>query len=368
MTRATSVEDYKLRGSFEAVRKTLFASDYTDRLDKPLAYWALPSDRRLPLAFLGRTVGELLGTPFEELCATPGVGQKKIQSLIKLLHRAIRDIPAASVSTSASEESILAREKNSNGRGALGAPGGEADFDPDLVSEALWGRWRETVRRHRLDREQLGRVASSLQNLPTVIWRTPLGFYANRSLEEIRALRTHGEKRVRVVLEVFFVVNKLLANAQTDHRLAFRLMPQFAAELDFWLDDAIRADTPPNLASIRANLANPLLEQVRIDAGESVHELATGRLGLGGGPQSVRLQSRRLGVTRARVYQLLDECGKIMAVRWPEGRSKWKSFQERIEAGSDAEAAQLCRAVRELFFPDKNDPPNILDTDDDQEA
>jgi hypothetical protein len=68
----------------------------------------------------------------------------------------------------------------------------------------------------------------------------------------------------------------------------------------------------------------------------------------------VRLQSRRLGVTRARVYQLLDECGVIMAVRWPEGRSKLRLFQDWIQGKGNADAVRLTRAVRELFFPEKS--------------
>ena len=85
MVKIASAEEYKLFNSFEEVRKTLLDERYADRLEKPLAYWALPNDRRLPLAFLGRTLNELLNTPFEQLSATPGIGQKKITSLVKLI-------------------------------------------------------------------------------------------------------------------------------------------------------------------------------------------------------------------------------------------------------------------------------------------
>ena len=78
MSKANTIEDYRLLSNFESVRKQLMQPQYNDRLEKPLAYWALPNDRRLPLAFLGRTLSDLLETPFEELTATPGVGQKKI--------------------------------------------------------------------------------------------------------------------------------------------------------------------------------------------------------------------------------------------------------------------------------------------------
>src|SRR5271155_2879155 len=91
--KVTSAEDYKIVSSFQSLRKTLLEDKFADRLEKPLAYWAMPNDRRLPLAFLGRTIKDLLETPFEELSATPGIGQKKISCLVKLLSRATKDHP-----------------------------------------------------------------------------------------------------------------------------------------------------------------------------------------------------------------------------------------------------------------------------------
>jgi hypothetical protein len=355
MTRVTSVEDYKLRGSFETVRKALSVPERADRLEKPLAYWALPNDRRLPLAFLGRNLRDILDTPFEQLCATPGVGQKKMQSLIKLLHRAAKDCHVNSAPVRRGES---AASRHIDGRDLLQAADPDLEtpngFNADLVSEALWGKWRETVLRRRLEGHQLGRLAPSLQNLPTVIWRTPLRFYAERSLHEIRALKTHGEKRVRVVLEVFYVVHKILADADSDELLSVRLLPRFAADADYWIDDVLSRDEGPGPQEVEERLARPMVEQIRIDAGAPVHELAEGRLGIGESPQSVRLQSRNLGVTRARVYQLLDECGVIMAVRWPEGRAKLRQLQDWMDNRADPDANRLARSVRELFFPDKS--------------
>ena len=51
MGRTISAQDYKLVCSFETVREALLQDRFTDRLVKPLAYWALPNDRRLPLVF-----------------------------------------------------------------------------------------------------------------------------------------------------------------------------------------------------------------------------------------------------------------------------------------------------------------------------
>ncbi|MBW3597304.1 MAG: hypothetical protein KY475_08520 [Planctomycetes bacterium] len=349
MTRATSVEDYKLYGSFEAVRKTLLDPKFADRRERPLAYWALPSDRRLPLAFLGRTVGDLLESPFEELCATPGIGQKKIQSLVKLLHRATKDKPPGARSAGDGDATNGSKAKGRE-RESISPP--EGGFDPGLVSEALWVQWRETIRRLRLEHDTLGRLAPSLESLPTVIWRTPLKFYADKSLGEIRELRTHGEKRVRVVLEVFYVINAMLAEASAKDHLAIRLMPRFAADIECWLDEVHHhRETPPELGEVQERLARPILRQIEIDAGGAVFDLSAGRLKMADGPQSVRVQSRRMGVTRARIYQLLDECSKVMAVRWPDGRGKLRSLEEKVR--SAGEAAEMCRAVRELCFPDK---------------
>ena len=62
---------------FQSVCETLKQDRFSDRLTKPLAFWVLPSDRRLPLALLNRTIYQLIHSPFEDLAATPGIGRKK---------------------------------------------------------------------------------------------------------------------------------------------------------------------------------------------------------------------------------------------------------------------------------------------------
>jgi hypothetical protein len=350
-TKALSAEDHKLRSSFEAVRRTLLDEKYADRLEKPLAYWALPDDRRLPLAFLGRTIRDLLGASYEELTSTPGIGQKKISSLVILLHRAAED------ETSSTPFGIdgLATDGNEKGAQRLRENG---RFNPSVVSEALWAQWRETIRRHNMSHERLGRLAPSLRALPTVIWLTPLNTYLDRTLAEIRQLKTHGEKRVRVVLEVFCVAHEMLHGGGNHDGLAIRLMPTFVPPLEEWLGSVMERDDPPTVEEIRRQLVCPLLGQIRLDAGEAVYELAAGRLGVKSPRRSVRLQSRRMGVTRARVYQLLDECSKVMGVRWPEGRSQLLMLAEKME-GSECEpdALELFTTLRELLFPSTSEQP-----------
>ena len=348
MAKASSAEEFKLISSFEAVRKTLLDQRFADRMEKPLAYWALPNDRRLPLAFLGRTLNDLLQTPFEQLSATPGIGQKKITSLVKLLHRATNDNPP--MIPFGGEEPPVARTEASSASAAEA----QGKFDPAVVSEVLWTKWRETVRRHNVGSEMLGRLAPTLQNLPTVIWHTPLSKYLNYSVGEIRQLRTHGEKRVRAVLEIFHSLHEALSGAAQPEHLSLRLTPKFVPQVEEWIADVLAHPGIPTPEELREKLIQPLLSQLEVDAGESVHKLAAGRLGLDGPPQSVRQQARRMGVTRARIYQLLDDCSKVFDVRWPEGKMQLDALALKFASeNANPEKLKVFEAVRELFYPSK---------------
>jgi hypothetical protein len=362
MHKPASAEEYKLIGSFETVRKTLRKDRFSDRLDRPLAYWALPNDRRLPLAFLGRTLRELLETPFEELADTPGIGQKKIGTLIKLLQRATKEQPRI-----ADEQGEVADGVKRKGQSGERPP--RDSFEPASVSEAVWERWRDAVVKNGVECEKIGRLAPSLQSVPTVIWHTTLETYCEYSISEIRQLKTHGEKRVRTILEVFCLVHAMLDDVQTRGHLVVRLLPKFIVPIECWIDDIVegRSD-PPTRDDVCNSLVLPLIEQIQADAGATVGRLVEGRLGIHGESQIVRQQSRKMGVTRARVYQLLEECAKVMAVRWPEGHGKLRALTENCERlKADADAIALLRSVIDIFFPDADELANRAKRDGEAE-
>ena len=103
------------------------------------------------------------------------------------------------------------------------------------------------------------------------------------------------------------------------------------------------------------NFVSPLLEQVRVDATQQIASLAENRLGISGPITSVRQAARAMGLTRARVYQLLNEINDIMAVRWPTGRHQVYELRERIQAEAQQmdpppDLQQFSAAV-ELFYP-----------------
>ncbi len=307
MTRSTVMFEYRLVAGFDEVRQKLLTKEFADRLDRPLAYWALPSDRSSPIALLGAPSRDLLSTPFEELYGTAGIGQKKIRSLVELLNRAARPYPPGGAPHDAATLSDVASAAATDGA-----------IDPSLVSEALWVEWRASVQAHDLGQETMGRFARSLQDLPRVIWSTPLDAYAGLSLEAIRSLKTHGEKRVRAVLEVFGSMHAIVGRMNTPAHLAVRILPQFVAQVEERIHALCRQTTPVTADQIRRQFVDPLMAQVRIDLGDQIARLAESRLALDGSGATVRQVARRLNLTRARVYQLLNDVGAIMQVRWPE--------------------------------------------------
>ncbi len=364
--RVASADDYKLQSSFQTVRKTLLTEPDDDRLEKPLAYWVLPNDRRLPLAFLGRTLGELLGTPFEELTATPGIGQKKIGSLVKLLYRATRDQPPGTPFGMEELSDVPNGDRRHNADSNEDPRTAEpqfddpsSDFQPDLVSEAMWVDWQQTIRLHGLGHEVLGHMAPSLQSLPTVIWQTPLENYDKLSLSEIRELKTHGEKRIRAVLSVFHNIHKMLSKVEPSDDLHVSLAPKFVPRIEAWVARRLRTDNPLTVHEVKQELAIPLVSQIQTDCGVTVSQLTTERLGIKGEPISVRNQAQNMNVTRTRVYQLLDECAKVMEVRWPDGRCRLLHLSERfggLRISEREPAVRLFNRVRNLFFPPRFDP------------
>jgi hypothetical protein len=341
--KAVTSEQYRHFGAYERLRRALLEEPEHERLNKPLAYWVLPSDRRLPMAFLDIRLGDLLSRSLDELMGTPGVGQKKIGGLITLLKRALRSSPVDS-DFGLEEEG----EKRRRGKGALTIGAG---FDPAVVSEELWSRWRDTVKRCGITAYTLGRLAPSLQTLPTVIWHTRLDEYVDYTLEQVRNLRTHGEKRVHAILEVFCGVHEALATATLQDHLEIVLQPKFVPRIAHWVAAALDSKKAPSADQLHDHLAKPLLSQVETDLGKQIAKLSSARVSLSRNAPSVRTQAKKMGVTRARVYQLLDDCGKVMDVRWPEGRWLLAPMGSKLAQAEDVEALGLYRAIMDLFYP-----------------
>jgi hypothetical protein len=352
------VAECQLTANFESIRESLSNGASEERLETLLADWVVPSDRRLPLVFMGWSLRQLLATPFDQLYCTPGVGLKKIEALIQLLRRvADAPSPALRVGVHAAPTQVTVSE-----------PAGIFDpsqIDCSQVSETVWAQWRQKIVEHGLQRETLGRFAPSLQRLSRVIWRTPLGVYTPLTLAEIRAQKTYGEKRVRAVLEVFGALQGVLGPLGPQPHLAVRYQPRLISRLEDWVHDALSRGGQTTDEEIRVSFMNPLIQQIEIDGGDSLADLARHRLGLHGRIETVLNAARRLGFMRARVYQLLNEMATIVSVRWPEGAAAIKRLDAKMR-GEKVGAACMAQFdnARDLFFPElRAELPHSSSTD-----
>lgn len=338
-------EDLRIRSEFDRIASAILRSEQSALRAKPLSFWVTPRDRRLPTAFLPRTVDELIRLPFDDLASTSGVGPKKMEALVRLLSRALeRGVDGAP--TEPEVAPLDGDRPSANG------------FDALAVSELQWTQWRESARRHQLGHETLGRLAGSLQDLPSVLWRVPLSTYFTATLADIRRLRTYGEKRVRVVLEIFHDLDRAFGRAEVASHLDIEVGPKRMRSVGRYLSEIERLGAPPSEADILERVAQPIVEQFRVDLGDLVYDLVRERFGLSGAPLSVRTQASRLGVTRARIYQLLESCARVMEVRWPEGRRLMDAVLE--PRGFDRRRnvdLSLLAGFRDLCFPAKSAAP-----------
>ncbi|MCS7236872.1 MAG: hypothetical protein NZ899_01225 [Thermoguttaceae bacterium] len=350
--RPASVEAMCLQGEFEALRRVLLSDCYAPHRQRPLSDWVENGDRRLPLPFLSRSVGEILETPFESLRNTPGVGQRKLRTLICLLDR-VRATPPQVLSDRAGVST------NATAQWTYGAVG---KFDPHKVSDVLWEQWRATVARLGIEDEPLGRFAPSLKSLVRTLWWQPLRHYTGRSLPELHKLRVHGDKRVQSILEVFYHIHRVAGEVPGDAVLGLRLVPRAILQAETWLVNTL-ADLQNSftLQAFRDNFISPLLSQLEKDANPVLAQVAEARLDVNPEPNNICQIARRFRLTRARIYQLLREISEIIRVRWPVGRHLLQVLLDRVRSGrTSADSSQVITRLElclETFFGEGEPSP-----------
>ncbi len=221
-------------------------------------------------------------------------------------------------------------------------------FDPSEITEPQWRQWCELVEAFKVSTETLGHLAPSLQHLPSVLWHKPLNTYTQYTLAEIRQLKTHGEKRVRSILTVFHSVVGILRAFQSHDISPSRLVPKNILNVETWIDSVVVEDDVPTAKEIRENIVARLIDQIRHDAGTTHERLVEIQLGEETAGKSVRFRSRQLGLTRARMYQLVEDCGKVFVVRWPDASTQLDRLSAQFTKRPNEECATLIEAIREL--------------------
>ncbi|HWB09101.1 MAG TPA: hypothetical protein VG826_07755 [Pirellulales bacterium] len=325
--------DFQLSSEFNAVREQLLSRELNGHWEKPLAYWAQTTDRHLPMALVDKTLRYVVETPFKQLSRTPGIGAKKLGSLIMLMSRA-----AESCASPEGTAHVKVSETD------------DAAGDSEAVSEALWSKWASSLRNRGLAQEMLGRFAPSLRGLPRLMWHKRLDDYLSLSLDEIHALRGHGHKRVAILIQIVGGLHRITERLGDQPHVAIRIGPRLEAQLEDWFARCLRDDPessprgsasvprrkPPDDSSVCANLLEPLMEQARIDLGD--HASAVLRHRLFKPRSSMQQTAHQVGLTRGRVYELLADAGLVLDIRWPQGRRRMLELRselaEAVEAGA----------------------------------
>jgi hypothetical protein len=338
LTAANPVLDQQLVSRFEEARDRVRGTATSQKLKLRLGHWALASDRRLPIALLDYSLKRILSADYEDLAGTPGIGHKKLDTLILLLHRAADD--------------DLNLELSPPPRRRRSASGVSRQFDPAQLSETEWARWRTAIKKNDLGHVLLGQYCVSLARLPRVLWRKPLSRYIELTLDDLRKLRSYGTKRITSVLEVFERIYSGMCTQPASDDLSARLSPRSIVAAEKWLLET--ADNPerPEVDDVQVGFVRPLLEQIRRDGGNLLGDLAEARMGMGELPSSIRRTAHRLGYTRARVYQLLQMVGVLCEVRLPHGSNRVRAVRKRLPGPTTHEGTILFHAAADLFFPD----------------
>lgn len=336
MAKPLSAEGYKLQNDYEEVRCTLLDGEHQDRLDKPLAYWALPRDRRLPLVLMGQPIRALLAASFTELTATPGIGTKKVAGLVQILRRAADEVPPAAPFELASNRIAGSPELYLDGT-----------FDARRVTERHWSTWCETIESHGLIGETIGGAARSLRRVPQAIWNQPLESYLPRSLAELRELKVDSNPCAPAVLEVFCDIHQLVGDINLDGHLSVRLTPRLITRLEGWIQLVLRNDAAPSLAELSSAVAEAILMQIDLDVGPDLRQLVRRRLIAAlaaDGPSQTPRQDAESDVS-------IDDCRRLFAARWPCSQLWLGRLTRHCQRAADARCAALLQAISDSIRP-----------------
>ncbi|MDX1963245.1 MAG: hypothetical protein SFX18_08835 [Pirellulales bacterium] len=358
-TRRTS-----LQRDFAAQVKQLQQISQLD-LNLPLGNWVLWPERNMLRPLLQRSLNDILHSSVEELLAIPSLGPKKLTILMGVLRRIASD-QGQVLPRSLAPRKAASGARSRSGRG--GAAGGFVDWQK--VSDMQWQAWGERVMASGLADEPVVHVVPQLNQIPTVIWTTPLAEYCQVSLTELSQLRTHGHKRISSISVAIQAAEQMLTLAQQNGKKLTRFrLPEFL-KLEEWAEREERRGKKPTHEWITMHLLEPLLDQLALDVPPLTHSILCERIGWKCAATPVVQIATRLGMTRARVYQHFEMIAKVLKLRWPEGKAIWRHWQERLgedehESGKNGKAktkAAINSSVKEcydlasvIFYPPDED-------------
>lgn len=350
--------DSTIQERFDLATRLLETHQHHRLLDRPVWHWLQADHLHVPVAWLDRTVRELLEFRLGEIASTPGIGAKKLEKLVLAVDRARnaieRDVPAGLCHTDRStgdkdNESMTFPYRVARDAYFLGVehtPLGDLD-------ERDWRCVAQLVRHHGIEDLMLGRFAPSLRQLDRALWDARIANFTRRPLSELQRLQGCGPVRLQQsicqILSLAFLLNALPVR----HDMRISLLAGPIAEANQWLAQLLPPgrENLPEKRSIREDFLRPLLMQIEKDGNARLGEVASRRIGDGVQPATLREIATDCGVTPDRIRTLLQQAAFVLYVRWHEGDYLLLGACAELSARGDAtEQRQLLERIHEVLF------------------
>jgi len=350
--------DSTIQKRFDLATRLLDTHQHHRLLDMPLWHWLQLDHLHIPVAWLDRTLREVLRLRLVEIASTRGIGAKKLEKLVLAVDRAriaiAQDDSAGLGDTNRStgdhaSESIEFPYRVACDAHFLGAK--HACLRG--LDERGWRCVAQIVRHHGLEDFMLGRFAPSLCELDRALWDVKIATFTRRPLSELERLQSYGSVRLRQsicqVLSIAFVLNAL--PICDDMRLSLLAGP--IAEANRWLAQLLPPERQelPEMQSIREGFLRPLLMQVENDGNARLSKVAHRRIGDGVQPATLREIGTEFGVTPDRIRTLSEQAAFILYVRWHEGDYLLQAACAELSDRGDVTAqGQLLKRIHDVLF------------------
>ncbi len=290
--------------------------------------------------------------PYHTLLETKGVGESKLEKLIVLIERALKEFVCQDeVAEGDSSGTTPSAVTNDLGGSSLGRfPAAETISLSELTTTA-WQHICQSIKRHSLDHYPLGRFSETLDELPRGLWNCPLSDFVDHSIGELKQLKGYGDQRIASVLKVLVTTANLVAQCPSDTHLAIKVFPARIERLSSWINRVLRDDQLPDYSSLCQHFVIPLLHQLEFDLGSQPAEMIERRLGVESEPETLDQIGESFNLTRERIRQLTLRAPEVMEVRWPEGKHLLDDFFEKFRSSGEAvRHVELIRRTLNLFF------------------
>ncbi|PAY16672.1 hypothetical protein CKO51_25625 [Rhodopirellula sp. SM50] len=290
--------------------------------------------------------------PYYALLQTKGVGESKLEKLIVLIERALKELVQsddASVVNTAGSESVLPDPGVAH-RPANSIPDAE-NVSLTELTPSVWHHICLCIKRHSLQNYPLGRFSETLDELPRGLWSCPLSDFVDHSIGELKQLKGYGEQRIASVLKVLATTARLVEECPDGTHLGIKVFPARIERISSWINRVLHDDFLPDYSSLCQHFVLPLLRQLECDLGSQPAEMIERRLGVESEPETLQQIAESFDLTRERIRQLTLRAPEVMEVRWPEGKHLLDDFFEKFRSSGDAvRHVELIRRTLDLLF------------------